>query len=506
MPFVDGESLSTALERLHGTADHMLKVWLTLKQAGMAEGKPVSVTTTAPVIVGALQRLFAYGEPSGRLFVPFAHTKRFKTIKHDASRSIIQTTVRRWLSSQSVVGVDPTAFIDIEEESGTLLVQPGRHYPLGLGQGQNGFALDDDSRVSIPDIAFAVWYYRQTDLLPSELSRRSLCERLAADLNLTPSEMDLIFIQDEDWTPTLQSQPLSDNELHRLVEASIDGSSGNSEVIVAQTFDDHLARVRSMVTVRPGPSWLNKSPQDRLLELIGNDAKAILLYGPPRTSKTHAIDQLVPRSNSERETIQIHNGWGYDDLMVGLKPVGDRWDYVVGPLLQAIRQGKKTIVLEEINRTEFSDAIGELFLLLEDAYRGEEHKVRLRSGEDFYVPEDVTFLFTMNTLDRSTEAIDDALFGRMDAIEFPPRIEDLHELLKAKGITEEISVKVRELFATILEHYQLGHGYFAGYSSTTNPIDFYLNRIRPVLQKHLVNHRDEELETIDEKVNQLFGP
>src|SRR5437588_5559257 len=107
MPFVTRDSLERALKRLHGTADHLLKVWLALKQMGMAQGVPVEVTTASPT--PALERLFSYGHPEGDFFVPFAHTRRFKTMKSDAARSIIQTTLRRWRDSGSVVTVDPTS-------------------------------------------------------------------------------------------------------------------------------------------------------------------------------------------------------------------------------------------------------------------------------------------------------------------------------------------------------------------------------------------------------------
>jgi 5-methylcytosine-specific restriction enzyme B len=191
--------------------------------------------------------------------------------------------------------------------------------------------------------------------------------------------------------------------------------------------------------------------------------------------------------------------------MVGLRPEGDRWEYRKGPLLNAIQGGKKQVVLEEINRTEFSQAIGEVFSLLEESYRGEDHSIRLRSGENFYIPADVLVICTMNTLDRSTEDIDDALFGRMAAIEFPPRVEDLHEMLDANAISSDVSDKLRQLFATILSVYQLGHGYFNGIKPNSNFLEYYITRIRPVLQKHLQNYKDDDLKMIDEKVNQLFN-
>ena len=53
--------------------------------------------------------------------------------------------------------------------------------------------------------------------------------------------------------------------------------------------------------------------------------------------------------------------------------------------------------------------------------------------------------------------------------------------------------------------YRLGHGYFAGLRPGTSPLTYYRLRIRPVLQKHLQNHRDDELRAIDEKADHLFA-
>ena len=59
------------------------------------------------------------------------------------------------------------------------------------------------------------------------------------------------------------------------------------------------------------------------INLLDEGARAVLLYGPPRTGKTRAIDLYTPRTDPKRETIQIHDGWGYDEIMVALRPDTD---------------------------------------------------------------------------------------------------------------------------------------------------------------------------------------
>lgn len=506
MAYITQEALTEALERLKGTADHLLKIWLVLKQMNMTPGNAVYVTTSSSE--DALKRLFDYGHPDGELYVPFAHTDRFMTMKSDAARSIIQTNIRRWASSGSVVTVDPTSYLRISEtDDDTLKVEPGRVYPQGLGYGRNGFALEDDARVMIPTVSFGVWYYRQEEFPEGPDFATAVAQDLRHDLHLSPAEFELVFAPDDPpWEPALQPEPLSDNEVFDVVQTSLEEGAEKKEAFVRESHSQYSVRVKSMTSVARGPQWLNYKPEDQLEQLIQMGSKAILLYGSPRTGKTRVIDKLVPRNDETRETIQIHDGWGYDELLLGLRPdpQGD-WAYKKGPLLNAIEQQKSCIVLEEINRTEFSQAIGEVFSLIEAAYRGEEHSIRLRNGESFFIPHETLIICTMNTLDRSTEEIDDALFGRIDAIEFPPRVEALYEMLQAKGVDDELSSAFRELFATIQQYYPLGHGYFAPFTPETEPITFYLTRLRPVLQKHLENYRDQELEAIDEKVDHLFG-
>ena len=498
--YVSTESLKTSLDNLHGTANHMLKIWFALKQMGMSRGKPVLVTTSSPD--DALKRLFSYGNPDGDFFVPFAHTPRFMTMKSDAGRSIIQTSVNRWID-KTVVETDPTAYLQVTKEDSGMNVAPNRRYPMGLGYGKNGFALQENVRVQLPDVAFAVWYFRQTDL--AENSPDYLVARLKDELLLEPSEVEAIFVPDRYWKVALQAKQINDKGLYQLVSTFL-GSAKQKEQITIEAEQHYSVRIHSTMSLPEGPQWLRENPADQLKALLSSGSRSILLFGPPRTGKTRAIDRVIPRSEKGRETIQIHDGWGYDELMLSFRPneKGD-WAWTKGPLLKAIQDAKPFIVLEEINRTQATQALGEVFSLLEEKYRGPSYAVRLRNGESFHVPEKTTIIATMNTLDKSTEDLDDALLGRFAGIEYPPRVEDLIEMLTSNKMEKAAIDKLSELFATVQQVYPLGHGYFAELSPKLQVIAYYRARVRPVLQSHLKGFRDNELANIDEKVDQLFN-
>ncbi len=506
--FVTEAAIATALDKLCNTADSMLKVWFVLKQMGMTNNTSAVVTIASPQ--QALERLFSFGDRGGRFVVPFGKPSDTGDkhpqvlMENHASRSVIQTNVNNMM--HGTIKIDPTDYLSFVQGSNGIMVRPTGQYPVGLGYGRNGFALEDDAKVSMSDVAFAVWYYRQLDI-PAHGTPTDFRQALQHDLNLTPGEMSAIFYAD-DWTPDLQPTRLSDTDVHNVVEQWLRKGSRSARVqVVKLPRAEYELQVKSKMTVTNAPQWLNQDPKQQFKRLLEGGSRAILLYGAPRTGKTRAVDDYVGRDDASRETIQLHDGWGYDELMVGLRPLpSGQWEYAKGRLLSAIQDPqKKLIVLEEVNRTQATQALGEVFSLLEEAYRGKKYEMTLPGGERFYMPEDLTLVVTMNTLDQSTEEIDDALLGRFACIEFPPRVEDLLDVLSVNQVPQDIVDKLCELFAFIQPSYELGHGYFVKFTKTSNPIDVYVNNIRPVLQKHLANYADADLDNIDRKVDQLFG-
>lgn len=507
--YLSSETIESAVQKLVGTAEHMLKIWLTLKEMGLTESSPVTIDTSNST--DALNRLFGIGDTK-RFFVPFSHTSRFAFMKTDASRSIIQTTIVRWAESGSVVTVDPSEYLDFNylQDSSTVAVSCGRMYPQGLGYGKNGFARADGSRVSIPITAFAVWLFRFDDISfavndDGDVDQQSLVQAMEQELRISPAEREAIFVED---VLDIQTSPhcIPTEDLIAVCETAHSGKSAGIE-IVSESTKDYMERIQMTTTISPLPAWLKQDPETTLASLVEQGERAILLYGPHRTGKTRGIDAICSRDSDRRVTIQLHEGWSYENLILGLSPVPNQpgmFEWKAGALLTALREGKKHIVLEEANRTRLSQALGEVFSLIESAYRGQQFAIQLPNGERFWIDEDVTFYFTLNDLDRSTEDVDDALFGRIASVEFVPRVESLSEILAANHIPNEISRPIRKFFAAVQDVYPLGHGYFADFRSDMSFQFYYATRIRPVLLNHFGSYDRSTVAQLDNQVDELF--
>ncbi len=202
------------------------------------------------------------------------------------------------------------------------------------------------------------------------------------------------------------------------------------------------------------------------------------------------------------EFITFHQSFSYEDFIEGIKPAIEEdsegslrfriQDGVFKRIAERARrdpENKYALFIDEINRGNVSAIFGELITLIEDSKRAgqaEALEVTLPySKEKFSVPANLHLIGTMNTADRSVEALDTALRRRFTFEEMLPN-PDINELdytiygYSASEVLKTINLRIEKLLDR--EHC-IGHAYFIGKDESSIISSFYKNII-PLLQEY----------------------
>lgn len=289
----------------------------------------------------------------------------------------------------------------------------------------------------------------------------------------------------------------------------------------------------------------NEENEDEIT--MENTNKNMILYGPPGTGKTYnTVTYAVSIiENQSLENIQkedytsvferynrykdqgriafttFHQSYGYEEFIEGIKPVISKqvedektdiqYEYASGIFKRFCEKANNTInqsekngqnnnkpyvfIIDEINRGNISKIFGELITLIEPTKRlGEEEATTAilpYTGDEFGVPNNIYFLGTMNTADRSIAQMDTALRRRFQFIEMMPDENVLTKL----NIQEIEGINIQKVLKTINERIEylydrehtIGHAYFISLANdpTIDKLaEIFLNAMIPLLQEY----------------------
>lgn len=162
----------------------------------------------------------------------------------------------------------------------------------------------------------------------------------------------------------------------------------------------------------------------------------------------------------------------------------EKYNYIQN---EAIEPKKHVLIIDEINRGNVSAIFGELITLLEEDKRkgNKEHtEVKLPySGDNFSVPNNVYIIGTMNTADRSVEALDTAFRRRFSFVEMQPNPNILSEVenVDLSKLLETINKRIEVL---IDKDHQIGHSYFIGIQNIVDLQRTFKDKIIPLLEEY----------------------
>ncbi|MFD2570876.1 McrB family protein [Spirosoma soli] len=251
-----------------------------------------------------------------------------------------------------------------------------------------------------------------------------------------------------------------------------------------------------------------------------NQPQNLILFGPPGTGKTFALQPYL--KEQESSLITFHPSYSYEEFVEGIRPevMGGQISYRIRKgifyraCLAAIHQaGYATLgdclndspenrnrklrqapahylLIDEVNRANVASVFGDLITLLESDKRlGAEHELWLTlpySQERFGVPMNLYVVGTMNTTDRSIALLDIALRRRFSFREVMP---DPSVLSVVEGVDlSQLLRTLNERIEYLLDRdHQIGHAYLTNIQTHADLCDTFRNRIIPLLQEYFFN-------------------
>jgi 5-methylcytosine-specific restriction protein B len=220
------------------------------------------------------------------------------------------------------------------------------------------------------------------------------------------------------------------------------------------------------------------------------DNQNLVLQGAPGTGKTWLARRLAQaligsQAPGAIRSVQFHPNTSYEDFVRGWRPTsGGHLVLTEGALLQHAELARTlpdvphVLIVEEINRGNPAQAFGEMLTLIEKSKRNPDDALTLSyprfDGEQYYLPDNLYLLGTMNIADRSLALVDLALRRRFSFETIEPALTDAWAAYLAEklpnddaGLVETIRSRILELNTIISEDPMLGPHFAIGHSFVT---------------------------------------
>jgi len=262
---------------------------------------------------------------------------------------------------------------------------------------------------------------------------------------------------------------------------------------------------------RQTPYIFNKT-KDSYWEILEKEVKE---QTPELYEIRDQVDNFIPNPDKEIKRYvftTFHQSFSYEDFIEGIKPRMENDSEEIENLTYEIQSGifkqlcadaqndpenRYAIFIDEINRGNISNIFGELITLIEPDKRlgaiNQMSAILPYSKKEFSVPNNVDIIGTMNTADRSVEALDTALRRRFTFKEIMPNAKIIKFEGKNNGVIKaekdidlaELMIKINERIEVLIDRdHTIGHSYFMDVDSTKQLKLVFKDKIIPLLQEY----------------------
>ncbi|WP_397445963.1 EVE domain-containing protein [Polaribacter sp. R77954] len=202
--------------------------------------------------------------------------------------------------------------------------------------------------------------------------------------------------------------------------------------------------------------------------------------------------------------VTFHQSFAYEDFIEGIKPVMPENEEETADLGYAVEDGvfkrlclrakndpenRYAIFIDEINRGNVSAIFGELITLIEtDKRSGAKNEISIKlpySKKEFNVPSNLDIYGTMNTADRSIEALDTALRRRFTFLEIAPKPELFQDkYIESINLEKLLSTINNRIELLIDKDHKIGHSYFLNIESLDDLKQAFKKSVIPLLEEY----------------------
>jgi|SRR5690625_6715 len=371
----------------------------------------------------------------------------------------------------------------------------------------------------VPLDALGIWSVRFNEFT-SEVPLSKIINQFISYFNITEEEKALIFSTSSGIRVEYDSEEVTSHFVRSLIG---NPPQKNDWLESFKDEDDVTPIENSFLQFGVG----NTLPQNQTFsvdfyERLVKKANQAIFMGPPGTSKSFLAKQISKEFDVVKR-IQFHPQYSYQDFIGGKILENGYLKDKKGELIEFIEEaisGKEhdkeyLLIIEEINRANVSQVFGEMIQLLD---RGERLKLTFNEEEmDYYLPDNLKIIGTMNTTDRTVGRIDYAIKRRFYQVYFGPDTGILIDKVKIEGnefSVADLLTKINQNLFSVLNNKEMviGHAIFLRdyvYSSETQKYvwpmeDFeYLFNfvVEPLIEDYCNGNIDMLINVIGEKLS-----